>query len=547
MANYNTMVTDGGGGGNKSGVPKYVYDRMAPNVRKNYYALPAQNTSPKPPVPKTPTPISNPTPAPPTYKAPSAPKPPAPKPTQIIVPVPKAAPVVPTTTGSGKFPRPGDTPASIDVPADAWSAAPVDEPVDEGPTIQDMINQMIEAARQKQIAALEAANIRALTGLDTTKMGKETALGTAKTNYLTNLENALGSSMGNLDTEAAKVAPVYYDKRNQAAASSDVGALNFAQYMAGRGIKGAAGGMPAIYRNAALQGNIGALNQQEAGINDEIGRNRSEIQNAYDTNQTNVMNNYETDFAGLQNEYLSNKQGIASAYDQDVLAANAGLDAQGLQAYIDQMNSDKLFSLNEAGITGTYGGTPTLQANQFESQKAISEAGLTGTYNGQDTLQNKQFQADETYRNKSFDESVRQFQANYGLNLREMDMSEAQTKIDNAFKQGQINQQGAQQALANAKFVYQRQQDEKAFNYNAEQDTLDRQNVTAEPIGASDYKTDSAFAEDVQGVMAAIAEDPKNRTRARDQITANSKAYIQNYGYDGYQALLKLTGDAEGL
>ena len=410
----------GGGLGKKKSVPKYVYDRMAPNVQRNYVPLPVQNTSPKPPVPKaTKAPIQNVTPPTyntPTYKAPAAPK------SQIIPTTTSLTPDAPVKTGATIIPTTTDTggvtelaPALVDAPVDV----PVDVPADTGPTIAEMMAQLQTAQRESAYAALGKAR-----------------------------DNALS----NLDTEAAGIAPQYYDKRNQVAASSDVGALNFAQYMAGRGIKGAAGGMPAIYRNSALQGNIGALNQQEQGANDAIARSRT---------------------------------GINNAYESDYAAAGADISAQGLQSYINQMNADRAFGLQESGVTGVYGGTPTMDARNIQFNQGISKAGLTGTYNGTPTLQNQQFQADETYRNKSFDETVRQFEATYGLDLREMDMAEAQTKIDNAFKQGQINQQGAQQALANAKFVYQKKQDADALIYNAEQDDLNRQGAAQEESQAN--------------------------------------------------------------
>jgi hypothetical protein len=150
-------------------------------------------------------------------------------------------------------------------------------------------------------------------------------LDSAKTNALTNLDTGLNSSMSNLDTEQAGVAPVYYDKRNQAASASDVGAMNFAQYMAARGIKGNAGAMPEIYRNNALQGEVGALNRQESAINADIGRRRTETQNNYNTNKT----------------------GIQNAYESDVANADAEVEAQSLQNYITQMNADRAYNQSQ--------------------------------------------------------------------------------------------------------------------------------------------------------------------------------------------------------
>jgi hypothetical protein len=228
--------------------------------------------------------------------------------------------------------------------------------------------QYLDYLREQQIAALGAAKDRALTGLDTAYGQKQNTLGTAKNTYLTNLENAKNKASSNLDSEYAKIDPYYYDARNQVQSASDIGAKNFAEYMASRGIKGSAAGIPDMYRNSALQGNLGALNRQEAANKAEIERVRSDMMNEYETNRSNVLNNYQSDLAALEAEYLANKQGIENAYSQDIASAQAGINAQGLQAYLDQLNADRAFSLNEAAITGRYGGEPTLAGQKFQQE-----------------------------------------------------------------------------------------------------------------------------------------------------------------------------------
>src|SRR3990167_9739549 len=44
------------------------------------------------------------------------------------------------------------------------------------------------------------------------------------------------------------------------------------------------------------------------------------------------------------------------------------------------------FRLNEANVTGTYGGAPTMAREQMDINKLLAEAGLTGEYGGQPTL-----------------------------------------------------------------------------------------------------------------------------------------------------------------
>ncbi len=148
---------------------------------------------------------------------------------------------------------------------------------------------------------------------------------------IASLDKARESALSSLDTEKANVAPTYYDKRNQAAAASDVGAMNFAQYMAARGIKGPAGAMPEIYRQAGLQGQIGALDRQEAGEMSAIERQRSNVE---------------------------------SGYASDVAAAEADVEAQAMQAAINQINADRAYQLQQAALD--------LNQQQFDWSKSPS-------------------------------------------------------------------------------------------------------------------------------------------------------------------------------
>jgi hypothetical protein len=153
------------------------------------------------------------------------------------------------------------------------------------------------------------------------------------------LDKSLGNSLANLDTEKASISPYFYNKRNEAAARSDLSALNFAQRAAARGISGNAGAMPEIYRTNALQGQIGALDQAEVAENARIERNRSLLRNNYEA---------------------------------DITAAQAGVEATALQNIINQINQDRSFALQEAGTTGVYKGQQTLegQAQELANKKA---------------------------------------------------------------------------------------------------------------------------------------------------------------------------------
>jgi hypothetical protein len=142
---------------------------------------------------------------------------------------------------------------------------------------------------------------------------------------------------------------MYYDKRNQAAGQSDIGALNFAQFMASRGVQGNAGAMPEVYRNAALQGQIGALNQQEA-----------------------------SDLSGIENR----RSDITRAYETDLAAAKADTEAQALQAIIEQQRIDQQNALEQQRYDATQAkATDVTNYNRLEDRKA-AYAATVGQFSG---------------------------------------------------------------------------------------------------------------------------------------------------------------------
>jgi hypothetical protein len=154
------------------------------------------------------------------------------------------------------------------------------------------------------------------------------------------LDKQYSGSLSNLDQQKETIKPYYYDKRNQAAAQSDISALNFAQRAAARGITGNSASMPEIYRNNALQGQIGALDQAE----------------------TASLANIESDRTSLKN-----------SYEADIAAAKAGAEATALQNYINQMNAERDYALQEASLTGTYNGQTTVQAQQQQLANQLAQ------------------------------------------------------------------------------------------------------------------------------------------------------------------------------
>ena len=263
--------------------------------------------------------------------------------------------------------------------------------------IRDYINEMLEAQRAARIAALDKAYQQAL---------------------------------ASLAEQEARLPQRYYQAANQATAQADIARLNHAQYMAGQGIRGAAAALPEVYRNVALQGQIGSLEQQKQQALDALARDRA---------------------------------GLASAYESDKLAALADIDARGLEAFINQLNADRLFGLQEAGLTGLYQGRPTLAAQNQAFNQRVTEAGLTGMYNGQPTFDYQKWLADTEYKNRTLEENIRQFNKEYGLKLEELDIERARNEIDKKYKEGLLSQDAAKQAMAELELITEQMQSLQSY------------------------------------------------------------------------------------
>jgi hypothetical protein len=300
----------------------------------------------------------------------------------------------------------------------AQQAVPTVPEIPSGQTAQydptEMINQLKEAQRRNRIAALDKAKTNALSSLNT-----------YKTNSLASLDTQKNQGLTQLQGEQSAIAPVYYDKRNQAAAASDVGAMNFAQYAAARGIKGPAGAMPEIYRNAGLQGQIGALDQAEAAANADIERRESLLNTDYGTN-VNALNQ----------DYSQKALDINNNYDTDLVQAQADVDAQSLQNYINQMNLNRQYNLQVGQATGNINGTPTLESQKFDYSKSpsnpevqyrISANKKLELDNAAQEIQNSYLPDTLKMQAKLLEEKVRAGSLDYDTALAQLNQIKAQT------------------------------------------------------------------------------------------------------------------------
>lgn len=175
------------------------------------------------------------------------------------------------------------------------------------------------------------------------------------------LDKQLNNQLGNVNSQYAGVNQRAYNESNQAAAQADVGAMNFAQRAAARGMTGNAAAMPEIYRNNSLQGRLGGITNQKL----------SDI-SYLDNQKLNLQNNYES----------------------DLVAAQAGIQAESLQNYINQMNSDRSFGIQEAGVTGMYKGQQTYDGQQQQIDNQMAQLEL-------EALQIKNSYLPETYKQEA--------------------------------------------------------------------------------------------------------------------------------------------------
>lgn len=150
---------------------------------------------------------------------------------------------------------------------------------------------------------------------------------------IADLNKAKNTSLSNLNAEQVKIAPMYQQSKMNANTQSQMGARNFSEFMAQRGLSSS--GVAAqgeINRMGAYQRNINDLNVAENNANADIARRVSDVNNGYQS---------------------------------DLASAQAGIRAQGLQNYINQANTDRTFNRNTMESDRNYNNIqlPTTQLN----------------------------------------------------------------------------------------------------------------------------------------------------------------------------------------
>lgn len=181
---------------------------------------------------------------------------------------------------------------------------------------------------------------------------------------------------------------------------------------------------------------------------------------AIGTSQQQAASDINTNEANALKQLLAQRAAIVNNANADDLALMQQLQAARDTALVNQMNADRSYGLDLAGLSGVLpGGGQTLAAQQFNWGKTMDTAGLTGYLNGQRTLAGQQFDLqkaaqewnqafqqgqfdwqkasdiwERAFKEKNFDQSVKQFAAQMGLDWARLNQQQQQFVADQAFK-----------------------------------------------------------------------------------------------------------------
>lgn len=200
----------------------------------------------------------------------------------------------------------------------------------------DLVKQQAEAAYAAQLAKLQALRDQQLLGLK----GQE------------NLADQHANSQA-----------------NKASAANAIAAQRLKERLANMGLLDSGYSLDNVSDlNAQRQSELGSIEQQRNNNKQAIEEQRSQINNAV----------AKGDLALLQE--------IQAKQAQQLLDLGYAVDSREFQN--NQFEWSKI--MDEAGVTGNYGGQRTLQGQAFDWNKEMDKANLTGIFGGQSTLQGKQ-------------------------------------------------------------------------------------------------------------------------------------------------------------
>lgn len=216
------------------------------------------------------------------------------------------------------------------------------------------------------------------------------------------LDKQRTNSLSNLSAERAVIEPQYQKQKMAAATTAKQTARSFDEYMAQRGSSNSGiAGQGTLLNNLGYQGAKGALDQAEAG--------------AISDNARRVT-------------------GVNNAYESDVVGAQAGIEAQGLQNYIDQMNADRTFQQSQ----DQYNQNLSLQQQQYgdsQAQQQWENQFKQQGYSDDQAYRMAQLAIDQQNASRAYSGSSRG-SITQSSNQGKTNMDDAMIEIDNQLKSG---------------------------------------------------------------------------------------------------------------
>jgi hypothetical protein len=185
--------------------------------------------------------------------------------------------------------------------------------------------------------------------------------------------------------------------RNTNSVTSQRGALDFAKYLASRGlVNSGTAAQGEISRNVALQG-------AQSQVESDRGNQLADVANA--------------------------RANIESGYGFDVAGARAGVESQAMEMAIQDAQRQRELALDQDRFNKQFG----LQERQFNQN--VSQQG-----------------ADNAFRVSQFEESIRQNNISQSNWMQQFTYQQAQDKIQNMLNKGQLSVQQANTSLAKLRF-----------------------------------------------------------------------------------------------
>ncbi len=212
----------------------------------------------------------------------------------------------------------------------------------------------------------------------------------------------------------------------------------------------------------------------------------------------------------------------------------------------------------------SYGVNPDLFAANVSANDSVANVGRAGVLTNEARDRELRRETDQRNYDRGVLESDRNFEFTKGQTEWENNFRQVQTEWENNFKQGQFDWQKAQQTWENAfqEKNFQQQMKEAAASrglqwanlnqrqkefvadqaFKEKQFAFEQEKFTASKSGGNksdtyDFKTDPMFRDEIAWINS-------NPGRAENEIRSNAQDIIAQYGYNGYQELLKTAGGA---